>query len=275
MDQFNNHPLYGKHNIDSAMNSLWTFYKSRFLSLFLISLIMSLVIQYSTTLLNFRELSTITDPMILLEKIKSFLMPLVIIALVSLLFSTVLHYYILYNPLDRSNNIFICILKSFKYYILYLIIMVLLAFAGSFVLALGLVVFIIGVFFSIIYIMMVSFFILPVMMAERINIAGTISRTISLSHRNFWSNIGWTAVFLLLYIIISLVLSGIIMIPFSGSFIKTIINPQDASKIIDLTINPVFIILSAMVNALTIPLIPIFAYILYFNGRAREVSVQR
>jgi hypothetical protein len=153
--------------------------------------------------------------------------------------------------------------------------MVLLAFAGSFVLALGLVVFIIGVFFSIIYIMMVSFFILPVMMAERINIAGTISRTISLSHRNFWSNIGWTAVFLLLYIIISLVLSGIIMIPFSGSFIKTIINPQDASKIIDLTINPVFIILSAMVNALTIPLIPIFAYILYFNGRAREVSVQR
>jgi hypothetical protein len=123
--------------------------------------------------------------------------------------------------------------------------------------------------------MMVSFFILPVMMAERINIASTISRTISLSHKNFWPNIGWTTVFLLLYIIISLVLSGIIMIPFSGSFIKTIINPEDAGKIMDLTTNPVFIILSAVVNALTIPLIPIFAYILYFNGRAREVEVQR
>jgi hypothetical protein len=211
----------------------------------------------------------------MLEKIKGFLMPMVIIALISLLFSTVLHYYILYNPLDRSNNIFICFIQSLKYYILYLIILVLLVFVGSFVLALGLVVFIIGVFFSIIYIMMVSFFILPVMMAERINIASTISRTISLSHKNFWPNIGWTTVFLLLYIIISLVLSGIIMIPFSGSFIKTIINPEDAGKIMDLTTNPVFIILSAVVNALTIPLIPIFAYILYFNGRAREVEVQR
>jgi hypothetical protein len=275
MDQLNNHPLYGKHNIDSAMNSLWTFYKSRFLPLFLISLVMSLVIQYSTTLFNFKELSTITDLTIMLEKIKGFLMPMVIIALISLLFSTVLHYYILYNPLDRSNNIFICFIQSLKYYILYLIILVLLVFVGSFVLALGLVVFIIGVFFSIIYIMMVSFFILPVMMAERINIASTISRTISLSHKNFWPNIGWTTVFLLLYIIISLVLSGIIMIPFSGSFIKTIINPEDAGKIMDLTTNPVFIILSAVVNALTIPLIPIFAYILYFNGRAREVEVQR
>ncbi len=49
MDHFNNHPLYRKHNLDSAMNALWEFYKNRFISLFLISLGMSLIMQYAST----------------------------------------------------------------------------------------------------------------------------------------------------------------------------------------------------------------------------------
>ena len=56
MDQFSNHPLYRKHNIDSAMSSLWEFYKKKFLSLFLISFAMSLVIQYASTMLILRSL---------------------------------------------------------------------------------------------------------------------------------------------------------------------------------------------------------------------------
>ena len=78
MDQFSNHPLYRRHNIDSAMNSLWDFYKKKFLSLFIMSLVMSLVIQYASTLVNMKELSTITDPMVLLEKLKDFLVPILI-----------------------------------------------------------------------------------------------------------------------------------------------------------------------------------------------------
>ena len=70
MDQFSNHPLYRQHNIDSAMNSLWEFYKKKFLSLFLMSLVMSLVIQYASSMVNLKELSSITDPMLMLEKIK-------------------------------------------------------------------------------------------------------------------------------------------------------------------------------------------------------------
>ena len=57
MDQFSNHPLYRKHNIDSAMNSLWGFYKKKFLSLFIMSLVMSLVIQYASSLVNMKELA--------------------------------------------------------------------------------------------------------------------------------------------------------------------------------------------------------------------------
>lgn len=274
MDQIKDHPLYRKHNIDSAMNSLWEFYKSRFAALFLVSLVMSLVLQYATMLINFKELQTITDPVLLLEKLKDYIVPVIILMVISLFFSNIFHYYILHKPLDNSQNIFVCLYKSLKYFIPYLIIIILLAVVASFAIALGLILLIIGVVFSIAYIAMISFFILPVMMAEEINIGGTISRTVKLSHTGFWTNMGWTAVFLILLIIISLVLSGIVLIPFAGSFIKTFAHPEDTSKIMNLTTDPIFLFLSSAVNALTLPLYPIFGYIIYFNGKAREEEIK-
>ena len=270
MLQITNHPLYKKHNIDSAMSSLWEFYRSRFLSLFLISFIMSLIIQYGSTFINIKELPTVADPMALLEKIKENIVPILIISVVSLFLSNILHYYILIKPLDNSKNIFLSVLESAKYFIPYLIIVIILAFLGSFAIALGLMLFVIGVVFSVIYVMMISFFILPIMMTEGINIGNTIVRTARLSHRNFWNNIGWSSVFLILLIVVSLILSSVIMIPFTGSFLKTLFNPQDTGQIFDVTTNPVFIILTSAANALTLPLIPVFGFIIYFNGRARE-----
>jgi hypothetical protein len=270
MEQFRNHPLYRRHNIDSAMTSLWEFYKKKFLALFIISLAMSLVIQYASTMVNIKELSTITDPVVLLGKMKDFIVPILIISLINLLFTTILQYYIIYNPLNGDSNFFDSALKSLKYFIPYLIIMVLLAFAGSIAIVLGILALVIGVFFSLLYIMTLYFFILPIMMVEGANIGNTIRRTITLAHRNFWSNIGWVAVFIIILIVISVIFSGIILLPFTGSFIKTIINPEDATKLLDMTTNPLFIILSAIVSALTLPLMPIFACILYFNGKAGE-----
>jgi hypothetical protein len=43
MDQISNHPLYKKHNIDSAMNSLWYFYKKKFAGLYHYFLVMAIV----------------------------------------------------------------------------------------------------------------------------------------------------------------------------------------------------------------------------------------
>jgi hypothetical protein len=235
---------------------------------------MSLIIQYGSTLGNIKEMLTIKDPLALLEKLKDNIVPLLIISVVSFYFSTILHYYILFKPLDSSKNILVSSLESLKYFIPFLIILIILAFFGSFAIALGLMALGVGVIFSVIYLMMISFFILPIMMTEGINISTTIVRTATLSHSNFWNNMGWSSVFLILFIIVSLLLSNIILIPFTGSFLKTIFNPENEGNMVDLTTNPVFIILSSAVNALTLPLIPIFGFILYFNGRAREVVVQ-
>ncbi len=274
MDLFSKHPLYRRHNIDSAISSLWEFYKKKFLSLFIISLVMSLVMQYASTLVNIKELSSITDPMLLLEKIKGFIIPILVISLINLLFTTILQYYIIFNPVDAENTIFISIVRSLKYFIPYLIIMVLLAFAGTIAIVLGIFVLIIGAFFAMLYVVTLYLFILPVMMVEGTNIGSTITRTIKLTHKNFWSNIGWVAVFIIIMLVISVVFSGIILLPFTGSFIKTIVNPDDASKLVDVTSKPLFIILSAIVSAFTLPVMPIFACILYFNGKAGEEQIQ-
>lgn len=270
MDQFSNHPLYRKHNIDSAMSSLWEFYKKKFLSLFIMSLVMSLVIQYASTMVNVKELSTITDPMILLEKIKDILVPILIISLINLLFTTILQYYIIFNPVNSSNTVFASVIRSLKYFIPYLIIMVLLAFAGTIAIVLGIFVLIVGAFFAMLYFVTLYLFILPVMMVEGTNIGSTITRTITLAHKKFWSNIGWVAVFIIIMLVVSVIFSSIILLPFTGSFIKTIASPENASKALDVATNPLFIILSAIVSALTLPLMPIFACILYFNGKAGE-----
>jgi hypothetical protein len=270
MDQFSSHPLYRRHSIDSAMTSLWEFYKKYFLSLFIISLAMSFVIQYASTLVNLNDLSTTTDPMVMLEKIKGYIVPILIISLINLLFTTILQYYIIYNPIDKANNIFVCLLKSLKYFLPYLILMILLAFAGSIAIVLGILALIIGVFFSILYIMTLYLFILPVLMVEGPNIANTIGRTFTLAHRNFWSNFAWVAVFLIILIVITIILSGIILLPFTGSFLKTIMNPAEATNIVDTVKSPLYIILTAVVGALTLPLMPIFGCILYFNSKAAE-----
>lgn len=270
MDNINNHPLYRKHNIDSAMSTLWDFYKARFIPLFVISLVMSLIIQYASTMVNMSELQTMTDPMEMLEAIKDMMLPILIISVVNILFTTILQYYIIYKPLNDGKGFVELAIRSLNYFIPYLIILVLLAVAGSVVIFLGLIALIIGVFFSILYILTIYLFILPIMMIEGPNIANTIQRTISLTHRNFWSNIGWTAVFLIILVVISILFSSIVLLPFTGSFLKTIANPEDAANVMDFAKNPIFIILSSAVSALTMPLMPIFACILYFNGRAGE-----
>ena len=112
--------------------------------------------------------------------------------------------------------------------------MILLAFAGSFAIVLGIFVLVVGVFFSLLYVMTLYLIILPTMMVEGPDIGNTISRTFKLAHRGFWSNIGWVSVFLILLIVISVILSSIILLPFSGSFLRVLFNPENADSLIDL-----------------------------------------
>lgn len=270
MEPINKHPLYKVHTIDSAMNSLWDFYKQKFVPLFIISFVMGLILQYLSTFIKVSDLQSVTDINEIMLKLKDYMWPMILVSVVSLLFTTILHYYVIYNPLDEEKNFFRCLLNSLRYFFPYLIIMIFLAIAGSFALMLGLLILFVGVIFAAIYVMTLYLFILPILMIEGPSIANAISRTVVLAHRNFWSNMGWTAVFVIILLVISVILSGFILLPFTGSFFKAFADPGKAASIVDITTKPLYIILSAVLNAITMPLLPIYACILYFNGRARE-----
>jgi hypothetical protein len=148
--------------------------------------------------------------------------------------------------------------------------MILFAFFGSLAMILGLFVLIIGMFFAILYVMTLYLFVLPILMVEGPNIGNAISRTFTLGHRRFWSNIGWVAIFIIILVVISFITSAIVLIPFSGSFLKVFTNPEEVTNLLTFTSNPIYIILSALVSALYFPMMPILGVILYFNGKARE-----
>jgi len=270
MDQLSNHPLYKKHNLDSVMNTLWEFYSKNFWVLFIVSAGMSLFIQYFSSMIDMKDIQQTTDPLVMLEKMKGYVVPFSVVMLINLLFSTILQHYIIFKPIDSNITIISSFYKSLYYFIPYLIIMVLLAAFGIIAMILGILMLVIGMFFALIYVMALYMFILPLMMVEGMNIGNVIKRAFQLTHRNFWPNMGWISVFLIILIVISVILSGIILIPFTGSFLKTLFNPEEATAVFDMAKNPVFMILSALANGLTFPLMPIFAAILYFNGIARE-----
>ncbi|HOU02002.1 MAG TPA: hypothetical protein PLA79_05900 [Bacteroidales bacterium] len=273
MENLKEHPLYRKHTLDTVMSSLWEFYRKKFLVLFITSFILSVTTHLLMLNFNLTELQNFTDPMEVLEKVRGMILPIAIISVISLYFTVVLQYYVICNPVDRDITILSSTYKSLKYFLPYLIIIILLSFFGSIVLALGLLVFIIGIFFAALYIATLYMFFLPVLIVEGTDIGNAIARTFSLVHKRFWINIGWVAVFIVILMVLSVILSGLILIPFSGSFLKIMVNPEEASTIMDFASNPLYIILSSAANALYLPALPIFAAILYFHGRASDEPV--
>jgi hypothetical protein len=273
MENLREHPLYRKYTLDSVISSLLDFYKKKFHVLFIASFILSVTTHMLMLKFNLTELQNFTDPMEMLEKLRGMILPIAIISVISLYFTVVLQYYVICNPIDSDVTILSSTYKSLKFFLPYLIIIILLSFFGSIALALGLVVFIIGIFFAALYIATLYMFFLPVLIVEGTDIGNAIARTFSLVHRRFWINIGWVAVFVVILIVISVILSGIILIPFTGSFLKIMVNPEEASTLMDLASNPLYIILSSAANALYLPAMSVFAAILYFHGRASDEPV--
>lgn len=241
--------------------------------MFLASFVMSLGIQLLTMTFDFSDFLGTTDPKEMLDKLREMIWPMIAISLASLLCTTILHYYVIYNPVDSNVTIFVSIYMSLRYYILFLIIMVFFSVFASVAMVFGLMLLIIGVVFAMIYILTLFLFFMPVLMVEGPDIANAISRTFKLAHRGFWSNIGWVAISFVILMIASMILNTLIMLPFTGSFLKSLTNPEEVMNTMDIMRNPAYVTLSALVGALYYPLIPILGTILYFNGKAREEQV--
>jgi len=269
MEDFRNHPLYKRHTLDSAMDSLWIFYKGHFLVLFLISFVVSLAMQFFAQSFDYDQLRSLADLNEIMEVYKQMAVAMIPVLALTLFVTVLLNLYVLRSP-SEGNNILSFIVNSFRYLLTYVIILIVAIPLIILAMAAGVVVLIIGILFSIIWLVALFAFVLPLLMAEGNDITNAITGSFRMLHRNFWSNMGWTAVFVVILVIVSFVMSGLALIPFAGSFLQTLANPEEATHIIQMAKNPIYMLMSAALNALTLPLFPIFSFILYFNGKARE-----
>ena len=266
-----NHPLRKRYDLDSAMSTIWATYKEMFLPLFSISFISSIIINYISSGIDLSSLQTMDDPAMVFEALKPLTGRYLVITFISLAFSLVLQFYIIMKPVDNEGNLAewisrVLVRFLFPMIVVYLVISVFAIVAIMF----GLLLVIVGAFFAIFYVAIFFTLSAPVMMVENKSIGETISRVFSMGHRRFGINLGWTTLFILLIIIISVVLSTIIMLPFAGGFIRTIMHPENAVDMLEFSRKPSYILLASIANALTTPLYPIFALVLYFNAASYD-----
>jgi len=270
MPDYSQHPLNKSYDLDTSLSSLWEFYKKWFGSLFVISFVFSLVTTYLSGRVDIAGIYSMDDTGEMMDALGSVLGAYALIYLFTFTFTLVLQYYVIIKPLDPENSVFTIGIEGIKkYFFPLLALYIILAVFAVIAIMLGFFVFVVGALFAIIYIVMIAAFISPVLMIENPGgIGDTINTSIRLAHKRFWPNIGWVTIFVILLLVISFILSALVMIPYGGSFLKSITNPGSTDEVMNLASKPSFIILSALANAVTMPLFPIFSLVLYFNGRS-------
>jgi hypothetical protein len=275
MNNYKNHPLTGATDLDSAMTMLWSFYKRYFLGLYLISVVLSILSSLFTAGIDINAMQSVTDPEEMLELLKGMAGPYVLVVLVSLLTGVFLHTWVLEKPEGDPSFVSSLFKMSLTALIPYLAVMIIFSVIGVVLITIGLVLLILPALFALFYICTVMLFAMPVTLTETRNPMTVVSRSFSLAHRNLWPNMGWVTVIMLILVIISLVIGALTLLPFTGSFINSLTNPEEASSMLELAKSPVYIGITALTTSLVTPVLPILAFILYFRNRDDEESVTK
>jgi len=274
MNTYQNHPLAGAVDLDSAFNKLWSFYKKYFVGLYLISVAGSLLSSLFVSGIDLASLQATTDPVEMLEKMKGFAGPYTLTILVSLVIGVLLHAWVLDKPSGEPGFITAILRSSLVALVPYLIAMIIFGILTVLLVSVGLVLLVLPGLFAIFYMVTVGLFVMPVTLVETRNPFEMLSRSFRLTHRNLWPNMGWVVVVILIMIVVAMVLGALVMLPFTGTFIKSMTNPEEAGAMLEMTRNPLYIGLSALTGGLVTPVMPILAFLLYFRNRAEEVVIE-
>lgn len=274
MNNYLNHPLAGAADLDSAMTKLWSFYKKYFIGLYIISVVLALISSLITSGLDLAALQGTTDPDQMLETMKGMAGPYALIMLISLVFGVLLHVWVLEKPMVGTDFLPVLLKTTMVALFPYLAVMIIFTVIAVILTAIGLILLVLPAFFAIFYITTVMLFALPLTLIESRNPIKVVDRSFRLAHSHLWPNMGWVIVLILILVVASLVIGALVILPFTGSFIKIISNPEEAGTMLEMSRNPLYIGLSALMSSLITPIMPILAFILYFRNRGDEVMAE-
>jgi hypothetical protein len=204
---------------------------------------------------------------------KGMVVPYSLLLIVTFIFGVLLHAWILERPLRKENTIIKVLKSSLTALIPFLLVFIVIGIAGAMLTSIGLVLLVLPGLFAVLYISTVAIFSLPVTLIETRNPGMILSRSFRLAHNKLWPNLAWVIVMALIVIVIAIVISGLTMLPFSGTFIKALADPGDATAMLEMARNPVYIGLNAFATALVTPVFPILAFIMYFSNNEESPAV--
>ena len=277
MEDYRKNPYFRKMDIDLLFQNTWELYKKYFGLFFFYSFIIVVLMQFASSsilepyLENIQNLNTNPEMAMVIMK-QAFL--LLLITVITYTFLYMFLTYILLNPSAQTINQHISLLGDVmrKHYLPILgatLIATALLILGA---TIGVFFLIIGSFIASLYLGSVFFIIIPLSITENTGSSKAISRCFKLVHTKLWRTVGWVFVFFALFLIASLLISIITLIPFSGDFFEMIRNPAASLEASGGNIlnNPFQFLLSSAGNALLLPFMPIFSTLIYLNLKYNE-----
>lgn len=274
---YKKHPYYREMNLDLFFQYGWELYRKNFAWFFLYSFLAMIVLQTINSYLMGPYIQDVYSLAENPENLSRALGNISLILITSLIIYTIIGLFLSYMILNPSNdlekghmNLFFESISKYFFPLLGATILsgIILIF-GTF---LGVFALIIGALVAVFYFATVFFPLTPIVIVEKSNPIEAIRRSIKMVHSDFWKSLGFVVVVILIYIVISLVLGALTMIPFASDFMGLMSNPEsyEASEITSTMLNPMQLILSSISNALILPLFPIFGVLLYLNLKHKE-----
>jgi len=277
MLNYKEHPYYREMNLDHFFQYGWELYRKNFAWFFFYSFLAMILLQtFNSYLMGpyIQDVYTLAENP---ENLGRALKNISLILAVSLIIYTIIGLFLTYLILNLSEkqekgHIALFIESMSKYFFPLLgatIISGIILIFGTF---LGVLALIIGALVAALYFGTVFFPLSPIVILEKLNPLEAISRSFKMVHSDFWKALSFVVVVILIYIVISLVLGALTMIPFATDFMDLLSNPEsyNAEEITSTMLNPLQLILSSVSNALLLPLFPIFGVLLYLNLKHKE-----
>lgn len=274
------HSLYKSMEVDSVLSNIFNIYLKKFLVMFIYSFVAVFIVQMVLYHLGFWELYkvTLSDPNEILNVYPELMRKIGVVSVSSVIMYGVLNAflmnYLIKSDLDPEIHAWDIFIESVRKYsvhmIFFLILSTLILVAGAF---LGIIVLIIGSFLAMIYLGTVLIAGGPIIVAEEKNAIEAIGRTFTLTHKDFWSTLGAVVLFVMVMILISIVMTAIIAIPFVIIFID---NWSESGSIRDLFSTQLYdigiwsVVLNSLVSAVTYPLYAILSVVLYIKLKFKE-----
>lgn len=279
MDNYKNHPLYRSMDFEALFSQTFSIYKKHFIWLILYSFIGIILLSMMIFATNLEEILSI-DFINYPQEIGKFLGSLFLIGFLMFIGYAILylfiHYFIIYKyaePELSHLSMFGDAVKKFAlpYILIVFIITVIIAVSS----VIGIFLLIIGMFVALCYFGTIFLPITPILIIEKKDPISAISRCFQLGHLDFWPTLGGLIVMYIILMVVSLILSAITMAPFAVDFFRlmspeAILEMMENGESLFSFVTPTFILVSSITNAITFPVIPIFATLVYFKLKHRE-----